>query len=215
MNTKRIAQILAGAAIGTLLLATGAEAKKGAPAASSCTAADSRIAFSWLDAARTIYTVNPDGSCLVQLTSGGQSVPMSWTADNYLLTKEALLSVPDSTDPAAVSTVYSYGREFEDISQHRDASGVLPATQQLLLATAADGYNIEVCTANGATCTQLTNYVNTYDGQRWDRAPRPSRALAAAKSRPRPHSDRLSLRLGRASGRRGRLTTRLASAFSA
>jgi len=130
----------------------------------ACTAADSRIAYSSLQSTRTIFAVNPDGTCRVQLTSGGQSVPMAWTADNHLLLGRALLDVPDSTDASTVTTVQSYTRDITDISQHRDSTGILPAAQQLLLVESGPGQNLAACAADDTGCVQLTDYVDTFDG---------------------------------------------------
>lgn len=153
-----------------LLAAAGLRQGSGTNVAdAACTAADSRIAFAVnTGSGYELFAVNPDGSCVVQLTSGDTARSVyAWTDDNHVLVRNVagttrLLAVPDSTDAATVGTVFSSSREFEDISQHENSSGVLPVSQQLYVGLASDGLNIEVCTTDGTSCTQLTNYVNTY-----------------------------------------------------
>ncbi len=163
-----VAFLVAGAATLATAGDVGAKGKPGG--GGTCTPASSRVAFSlYTGTGWDLFAANPDGTCRTQLTTGGSAGPVyAWTDDYHLLingpapTNARLIHVPDSTNPASVSVVLATSRNFRDVSQHRDSGGVLPVAQQLLLATAADGLNLEVCTADGASCTAVTQYNQTY-----------------------------------------------------
>lgn len=167
-----IAGLVATAALmGTSALSGGHTALAAKPPAPTATpancAAASRIAYTVrVGTDYDLFAANPNGSCVVRLTTGNSAFSVwDWTADNYILVRSltgasTLLSVPNSANAGTVSTYFSTSGDVGPISQHRNASGVLPVGQQLYAVD--DGENISVCTINLSSCTQLTSYVSDY-----------------------------------------------------
>lgn len=154
--------------VGLLPSAPAAEAAK--PPSGGCTAASSRIAYSVnVNNVNDLFAVNPEGTCSVQLTTGNKVTAVhAWTADKYMLVSgpanvHRLLYVPSSTNAATVSTMYSWTQaeaNLGGISQHRDATGILPVSQQLYVGI--ENNNVVVYTMDRGMRTQLTNYVSDY-----------------------------------------------------